>query len=104
MNRKVRKISTIEDLALLMQAEFLVLHEKFEGADKRFEQVDQKFLELKAEFIDDVDELEGKIRSIDTRTQNQVDSVYDDTSVLKTDVKEAKEDIVLIKKHVGMTA
>lgn len=44
------------------------------------------------------------VNRVDTRTENQVDSLYEDVSTLKTAAKETQADIVLIKKHVGMAA
>ena len=67
--------------------------------------------ELRSELKEEINELREEVgglrvitQRIDTRTQNQVDAVYEDTTILKTDMKAAKKDILSIKAHVGMTA
>ncbi len=100
-----------ESLRSEMQGEFLAIRDRFDGVDQRFDGVDQRFekieeeiSELRTELKEEINELRVITKRIDTRTQNQVDAVYDDTTLLKTEVKEMKEDIVSIKAHVGMTA
>lgn len=111
MKKKQQKITTIEDLATLMQGEFLVIRERFDGVDQRFDgidqrfdEVDRRFDELEKELKEEINEVRMIVNRIDTRTQNQVDAMYEDTTVLKKDVKEAKADIISIKTHVGLAA
>lgn len=96
MKKKQRKITTIEDLATLMQGEFLTIRE-------RFDEMDQKFTDLRTELREEIGELRIVVNRIDTRTQNQVDVVYEEVTELKEDVKLVKHDIVAIKLHLSLT-
>ncbi len=50
MKKKVKKITTIEDLATLMQSEFLVIRDQFAGVhekmDAGFQRVDERLDEM----------------------------------------------------------
>lgn len=129
MKKKTKKITTIEDLAVLMQQEFLAIRDRFDGVDARFDGVDKrldgvdarfdgvdrKFVELRNELRAEINEVRTELKEeingvrviakrIDARTQNQVDSVYDDATPMKTEMKAMKQDIMALKKHVGMAA
>lgn len=96
MKKKQQKITTIEDLATLMQGEFLTIRE-------RFDEMDKKFTDLRTELREEIGELRIVVNRIDTRTQNQVDVVYEEVTELKEDVKLVKHDIVAIKLHLSLT-
>lgn len=49
--RRMKKVSTIDGLACLMQEEFVGVNEKFDGIDKKFDAVDKKFDGVHAEFF-----------------------------------------------------
>jgi uncharacterized protein YlzI (FlbEa/FlbD family) len=53
MKKKLKKVTTIEDLATLMQGEFLVIHEKFaevhEKMDTGFRRIDEQLDEMRQE-------------------------------------------------------
>lgn len=123
MKKKQQAITTIEGLATLMQGEFLVIHDKF--AELRTElkgeinglrtelkgeinglrtELKEEISELREELKEEINEVRVIAKRIDTRTQNQIDAVYEDTAVLKTDMKGVKKDIVSIKTHIGMKA
>lgn len=123
MKKKRQPITTIEDLATLMQGEFLVIHDRFDGLRTELKgeinglrtELKGEISELRTELKEEVSELREELKEeihevrviakrIDTRTQNQVDAVYEDTAVLKTDVKGVKKDIFDIKTHIGMKA
>jgi len=65
---KKKKITTIEDLAVLMQNEFLSIQERFDGVDGRFDQVDEQFDEMKEE----IKELRRDIEDLKLRTGEMV--------------------------------
>lgn len=96
MKKKQQKITTIEDLATLMQGEFLTIRE-------RFDEMDKKFTDLRTELREEIGELRIVVNRIDTRTQNQVDVVYEEVTELKEDVKLVKHDIVAMKLHLSLT-
>lgn len=120
VKKLAKKSVTIDDLALMVQRGFLGVDEKFQdveermqkgfqnvdekfqGMDEKFQGMEQRFDELKEELKMDIATLQVTVNRIDTRTQNQVDAVYEETSVLKNDMKTAKEDIILIKTHIGL--
>jgi septal ring factor EnvC (AmiA/AmiB activator) len=114
VKKQAKKGVTIDDLALMVQRGFLGVDEKFQGMEQRFDGLAADVAVLKtdvavlktdvaelktdvAELKTDVAELktnlavlEVTVNRIDTRTQNQVDAVY--------------EDITHIKAHIGLPA
>lgn len=76
-----------------LRTEMEELHDKVDVLDDKVDTLDDK-----------VNTLDSKVTRIDFRTQNQVDSVYEDTTLLKKDMKQAKGDIVALKAHVGLSA
>ncbi len=121
MKKKQEKITTIDDLATLIQGEFLVMQDRFNGVDQRFDGIDQRLDGMDQRF----DEVDGKMETlrlitnrIDMRTQNQVDLIYEENTAMKKDMKTMKQDIIStttlsqknkkdiasIKSHVGMKA
>jgi tetrahydromethanopterin S-methyltransferase subunit G len=126
MKKKQQKITTIDDLATLIQGEFLVIRDRFNSVDQRFDGIDQRLdgMDQRFDGIDQrFDEVDGKIETlrvivnrIDMRTQNQVDLIYEENTVMKKDMKamkvdimttktlsqKNKKDITSIKAHVGM--
>ncbi|MGB3073367.1 MAG: hypothetical protein WBP40_01460 [Candidatus Moraniibacteriota bacterium] len=83
MKKKLKKVTTIEDLATLMQGEFLVIHEKmdsgFQRVDERLDEMQQEMRELKRDVEDlklrmvevayrfEVRELEKRIHKLELR-------------------------------------
>lgn len=130
MKKKQQAITTIEGLATLMQGEFLVIHDKFAElrtelkgeinglrtelkgeiselrgeVNELREELKEEIHELRTELKEEIHDVRVIVKRIDTRTQNQIDAVYEDTAVLKTDMKGVKKDIVSIKTHIGMKA
>lgn len=70
-----------------------------------FESLQGQVTELKTDMAvlkTSVNTLQATVSRIDTRTQNQMDAVYEDIGTLKRGEKETKEEIVSIKAHVGL--
>ena len=84
----------------------------FEHADKRIDLLSTDVAILKTDVAvlktdmtvlkTDMTALQVTVNRIDFRTQNQVDSIYEDMAAAKSDVKTVKQDIIRIKSHVGM--
>ena len=52
MKKNRKKITTIDGLARLMQAEFVVVHEKFRGVDGKFVKIRGEIGELRVELME----------------------------------------------------
>lgn len=79
---KRKKISTIEDLATLMQSEFLDIHERFEQVDGRFQEVHKEFKKVHGS----LDRIERKIE-------------FHDGQIL-----EIKDRLKVVEIHIGITS
>lgn len=66
MKKKLKKITTIEDLATLMQNEFLVVHGKFDSVDARFDCIDARFDRVDERF----DSLKEEVKEIRNDLEN----------------------------------
>ncbi|MEI8103531.1 MAG: hypothetical protein WCG84_01345 [Candidatus Moraniibacteriota bacterium] len=78
----------------------IVVGKSFEHVERRIDSVEIDVAEIKTNLV----RVEQKIDQIDFRTQNQVDSVYEDVHILKDDMKEVKADIVFLKKQQSVVA
>ncbi|MEK9151246.1 MAG: hypothetical protein AAB547_01295 [Patescibacteria group bacterium] len=103
-NKKEGKKITIDALAGMVARGFEHMEQRFA---RGFEHMEQRFDGLATDVAvlkTNMAVLQTTVNRIDIRTQNQVDAVYEETAVLKSDMKTAKKDIVRIKAHVGLAA
>lgn len=94
-----KKGITNEDLATMMQREFLAIHKKmdtkFEKVDKRFEQVDKKLKDLD----NSLTEVKNKVNQIDRR----LFSVEEDVAEIKIkQYGELSKRVSFIEKKLGI--
>lgn len=68
-----KKVLTNEDLATMMQREFLSIHKKFDKVDNRFEQVDKRFDRIEGT----LDEIQNKVNQMDRRLFSVEEDIAD---------------------------
>lgn len=83
---KKKKITTIEDLAVLMQEEFLAIHGKFGEVSKGFDQMDKRFDRLEKEIKQIRQDLEDLKLRVDQKV-NRFEFLELEKRIRKIEVK-----------------
>lgn len=83
-----------------LKGDIASLDTKVNALDVKANTLDAKVTDLDEKVV----ELDVKVTRIDLRTQNQVDSVYEDVAELKKGQETTQKDIATLKAHVGLPA